>query len=82
MFLLLHPVINQPPPPIPSPIICNNNTMDIEFLVQMGQSDKCGTARNDIYATYTWDLVQAFESAYSASCKIPATFIDSIRPNN
>ena len=47
MFLLLHPVINQPPPPIPSPIICNNNTMDIEFLVQMGQPDKCGSVSND-----------------------------------
>ena len=30
-----------------SPIICNNNTMDIEFLVQMRQSDKCGGVRND-----------------------------------
>ena len=29
------------------PIICNNNTMDIEFLVQMRQSDKCGSVRND-----------------------------------
>ena len=30
-----------------SPIICNNNTMDIEFQVQMRQSDKCGSVRND-----------------------------------
>ena len=29
------------------PIICNNNTIDIEFLVQMRQSDKCGSVRND-----------------------------------
>ena len=34
------------------------------------------------YSTYTWDLVRAFESASPASCKTPATFIDSIRPNN
>ena len=35
-----------------------------------------------IYSTYTWDLVGALESASRASCKTPATFIDSIRPNN
>ena len=35
-----------------------------------------------IYSTYTWDLVQALESASSASCKTPATFIDFIRPND
>ena len=29
------------------------------------------------YSTYTWDLVQALESASPASCKTPATFIDS-----
>ena len=34
------------------------------------------------YSTYTWDLVQALESAPRASCKTPVTFIDSIRPNN
>ena len=33
-------------------------------------------------STYTWDLVRALESASPASCKTPATFIDSIRPNN
>ena len=32
-------------------------------------------------STYTWDLVPALESAYRASCKTPATFIDSIHPN-
>ena len=31
-----------------------------------------------IYSTYTWDLVQALESAFLASCKTPATSIDSI----
>ena len=30
----------------------------------------------------TWDLVRALESASPASCKTPATFIDSIHPNN
>ena len=29
------------------PNICNNNTMDIKFLVQGRQSDKCGSVRND-----------------------------------
>ena len=42
-----HPDMNQPPPPIPSPIIHNNNTMDTEFQVQMRQSNKCGSVRND-----------------------------------
>ena len=43
-----HPDVNQPPPthPIP-PIIYNNNTMDTEFLVEMRQSNKCGSFRND-----------------------------------
>ena len=46
---LLHLVINQPLPTYPiAPIICNNNTMVIEFLVQMRQSNKCGSVRNDI----------------------------------
>ena len=29
------------------PTICYNNRMDIEFLVQMRQSGKCGSAWND-----------------------------------
>ena len=33
------------------------------------------------YSTYTWDLVRTLESASPASCKTPATFIDTIRPN-
>ena len=50
---LIHPVINEPlSPPPPShlshpPTICNNNTMDIQLLVQMRQSDKCVSVRND-----------------------------------
>ena len=28
-------------------IICNNNKIDIAFLVQMRQSNKCRSARND-----------------------------------
>ena len=48
-----HPDMNQPTPtyPIPHlshpPIIQNNNTMDTEFQVQMRQSNKCGSIRND-----------------------------------
>ena len=34
------------------------------------------------YSTYSWDLVRALESASPASCKTPATFIDSTRPNS
>ena len=30
-----------------SPIIHNNNIMDTKFLVQMRQSNKCGSIRND-----------------------------------
>ena len=44
-----HPDMNQPPPPppMPFPIIHNNNTMDTEFLVQLRQSNKCRSVRND-----------------------------------
>ena len=35
-----------------------------------------------IYSSYLWDLVQAHESASSASSSTPNTSIDSIRPNN
>ena len=34
------------------------------------------------YSTYAWDLVSALKSQSPASCKTPATFIDSIRPSN
>ena len=34
------------------------------------------------YLTYTWDMVQALESASHASCKTPVALIDSICPNN
>ena len=33
-------------------------------------------------STYIWDLVRSLESASPASCKTPATLIDSICPNN
>ena len=36
-----HPHLSHPP------IIWNNNTMDTAFLVQMKQSNKCGSVRND-----------------------------------
>ena len=35
-----------------------------------------------IHSTYTWDLLAALESASPAFWKTPATFIDSIHPNN
>ena len=64
------------------PIIHNNHTMDIEFLVHIKQSNKCGSVWNNEIFNLTWDLVWALESASPASCKTPVTFIDSIRPNN
>ena len=48
----------------------------------MGQCNRCVSVRNDVNSTHTWDLVWALESASPASCKTPATSIDSIRPNN
>ena len=39
--------INQPPHLSHPPITHNNNAKDTEFLVQMRQSNKCGSARND-----------------------------------
>ena len=56
--------------------------MGMAFLVQMTQSNKCGSVRNDEIINLHLDLVRALESASPASCKTPATFIDSIRPNN
>ena len=46
------PTHNYPPPtypipPIPSHIVCNNNTVDMVLLVQMRQYNKCGSVRND-----------------------------------
>ena len=36
-----HPYLSNPP------IICHNRTMDMAFLVQTRQSNKCGSVRND-----------------------------------
>ena len=53
------------------------------FLVQMRQCKKCGSVRNDeIITLYTWNLVQALQSASTASYKMPAPINDSICPNN
>ena len=42
-----HPNINQPTPhPAHTLINYNNNTMEMAFLVQMRQSNKCGSVRN------------------------------------
>ena len=47
--------------------------MGTEFLIQIIQPNKRGMMK---YSTYTWALVWALESASTASCKTPATFID------
>ena len=52
------------------------------FLIQKRQSNKCINIKNDETSHLTWDLVWSLESASPASCKVPATFIDSIRQNN
>ena len=39
-------LINHPPP-IPSPHHSNNNTIVTESLVQVRQSNKCGSVRNN-----------------------------------
>ena len=75
--------MNQPPPTyLILPIIHINNIMDTEFLVQMRQSNKCGSVRNDEIFNLHLGSGVVLESASPASCKTPATFIDSIRPNN
>ena len=73
--------ISQPPSPWGSPINCNNNTMDMAFLVQMRQSNICGSVRNSIIINLHFGL-GALKSASPASWKTPAIFIDSIRSNN
>ena len=49
--MLLHTLIwiNHPRTYTIPPIIHNNNTMDTEFLVQMRQSNKRGSVRNEIF---------------------------------
>ena len=42
----------NPTYPIP-PIICNNNTMDMTFLVQIRQSNKSGSVGNDQISMWT-----------------------------
>ena len=50
------------------------------FLVQMRQSNKCGSVRND--EIINLHLGSGAGPASPASCKTPATFIDSIHPHN
>ena len=55
--------------------------MGMAFLVQMRQSNKYASVRNG--EVINLHLVSGtLESASPASCKTPATFIDSIHPNN
>ena len=42
-----HTDINQPRCIYPISIICNSNTMDMEFLVKITQPNKCWSVRND-----------------------------------
>ena len=69
-------------PHLPHPMIHNNNTMDIDILVQMTPSNKCGRQGMMKYSTYTWDLVRVLESPSPASYKTSGKFIDSIHANN
>ena len=41
LIYINHPHLSHPP------IICNNNTPDIAFLVQMRQANKCESVRNN-----------------------------------
>ena len=43
----IHSDMNEPPLDLSHPPIIPNNTMDRGFLVQMRQSNKCGSVRND-----------------------------------
>ena len=67
--------------PLP-PIIYSNNSMTWYPWHKWGNLMDVEVSGKMIYLTYTWDLVQALESASPASCKAPATSIDSICPNN
>ena len=85
----IHPLSPHPNPDMKQtphlshpPIIHNNNILDTEFQVQMRQSDKCGSVRNNEIFNLHLGSGAGLESASPASCKTPATFIDSIRPNN
>ena len=55
MRLYPPPDMNQPPPtyPIPSSFIII--IMDTEFLVQMRQSNKCGSVRKDEIFNLHWE---------------------------
>ena len=67
------------PIPLPPPLsIHNNNTMDAEFLVQMRQSNKCGSARNDEIFNLHHLGSGACPWVSIPSCKMPTTFIDSM----
>ena len=56
--------------------------MIMTFLEHMRQSDECGSVRNDEIFNLHLGSVASLQSASLASCKTPATSIDSIRPNN
>ena len=47
LFLFPHTNKFQLPLPIASPISSSNNAKDMAFLVQIKQSKKCGSVKND-----------------------------------
>ena len=49
-------------------IICNNNTMDMELLVKMRQSNKCGSVRVYQILNLHFEFAAAPKSAYCVSC--------------
>ena len=56
--------------------------MDMAFLVQMRESNKCGSVRSDEKVNLHLGSGATLESAFPASCKTPVKFIESIHPNN
>ena len=78
--LRTHPL--YPHRPNQLPIICNNNTMDMAFQVQMRQTNKCGSVWNDEIINLHSESGAGPWVSSPASCKTPVKFIDSIRPNN
>ena len=58
----------------------NARQQNMEFLVQMRQTNKCGSVRNVEIIKLHLGSGGVLESASPASCKTPGKFTDSIRP--
>ena len=73
-----HPCLSHPPNP---PIIHHKITIDTWFLVQMRQSNKCGSVRN--YEIFNLGLQSGVGPWVSIPCLLQNTsYIYSIRPNH